>query len=128
MDFIQREIENSEVKTTLIDYVRQAKELASLNIEDFYCQMQLADFTHYVPGMNELEQIETVWKLSQRHGEQVSHAIRSMREIHDNPYHPLPEKSFLQIVAKRVYLMRPDLVLLNCSMLIPTKMKSYATT
>ena len=31
-----------------------------------------------------------------------------MREIHDNPYHPLPEKSFLQIVAKREYLMRPE--------------------
>ena len=110
LDFIQREIENSEVKTTLIDYVRQAKELASLNIEDFYCQMfsELADFIDYVPGMNELEKIETVWKLSQRHGEQVSHAIHSMREIHDNPYHPLPEKSFLQIVAKREYLMRPE--------------------
>ncbi len=66
LDFIQREIENSEVKTTLIDYVRQAKELASLNIEDFYCQMfsELADFIDYVPGMNELEKIETVWKLS----------------------------------------------------------------
>ena len=109
LDFIQREIENSEVKTTLIDYIRQAKELASLNIEDFYSQMfsELADFIDYIPGTNELEKIEAVWKLSQRHGEQVSYAIHSMRAIHDNPYHPLPENSVLQIVAEREYLMPP---------------------
>ena len=106
LDFIQREIRDSEVKTTLIDYVRQAKEFASLNIEDFYCQMfsELADFIDYVPGTNELEKIETVWKLSQRHGEQVGQALRRMREVHDNPYDSLPENSVLQMVAERKYL------------------------
>ena len=45
LDFIQEDIEDSEARTTLIDYVRQAKEFTSLNIEDFYCQMfsDLAD-------------------------------------------------------------------------------------
>ena len=68
---------------------------------------ELADLIDYIPGANEIEKIERVWKLSQRHGEQVGHAIRRMRDIHDNPYYPLPESSFLQIVAKREYLMRP---------------------
>lgn len=109
LDFIQREIENSEVKATLIDYVRQAKELASLNIEDFYRRMfgELTDLIDYVPGASELEKIERVWKLSQRHGEQVWRAIRRMQTIHDNPYHPLPDNSLLQMIAQREHLMRP---------------------
>ena len=109
LDFIQRGIEDSEVKIALIDYVRQAKELASLNIENFYNQMfsELADLIDYVPGANEIEKIERVWELSQRHGEQVGHALRRMREIHDNPYDSLPENSVLQMVARREYLMRP---------------------
>ena len=109
LDFIQKGIEDSEVKNALIDYVRQAKEFVSLNIEAFYGQMfsELADLIDYVPGANEIEKIERVWKLSQRHGEQVSYAIRSMRTIHDNPYHPLPENSFLQMIAKREYLEDP---------------------
>ena len=109
LDFIQRGIEDREVKIALIDYVRQAKELASLNIENFYNQMfsELADLIDYVPGANEIEKIESVWELSQRHGEQVGHALRRMREIHDNPYDSLPENSALQMVARREYLMRP---------------------
>ena len=65
LDFIQRGIEDSEVKIALIDYVRQAKELASLNIENFYNQMfsELADLIDYVPGANEIEKIERVWEL-----------------------------------------------------------------
>ena len=107
-DFIKRELENSEVKTTPIDYVRQAIEFASLNIANFYYDMfsELVDLIDYVPGVNEQEKVHNVWKLCYRHGKQVEAAIRGMRTIHDNPYHALPEDSFLQMIAKREYLMR----------------------
>jgi 7-cyano-7-deazaguanine synthase in queuosine biosynthesis len=39
LDFIQKEIENSDVRNALIDYVRQAKEFTSLNLQDFYNRM-----------------------------------------------------------------------------------------
>ena len=76
LDFIQRGIEDSEVKTALIDYVRQAKEFASLNIGDFCGQVfsELADLIDYVPGASEPEKIEKVWKLCHRHGKQVEAA------------------------------------------------------
>ncbi len=108
-DFIQREVIDSEVKTTLLDYVRQAKEFASLTFKDFYYQMlgEFGDLSEYLPGSSEIEKIERVWKLSQRHGEQVGRAIHRMRSTHDNPYHPLPQGSFLHMVAEREYLMRP---------------------
>ena len=110
LDFVQREIENSGVRNALIDYVRQAKEFTSLNLQDFYNQMftELASLIDYVPGASEPEKIEKVWKLCHRYGEQVWYAIRRMREVHDDPYRPLPEKSFLQMIANREYLMRSE--------------------
>ena len=107
LDFIKDNIEEDEIRTTLIDYVVQAKEFASLDVENFYDQMfsELADLIDYVPGSNEQEKIESVWELCHRHGKQVSDAIRGMRAAHDHPFQPLPEKSFLQMIAKREYLM-----------------------
>ena len=109
LDFIQQSVVDNEVKTTLIDYVRQAKEFASFTFKEFYLQMlgELGDLIDYLPGSSEIEKIERVWKLSKRHGEQVGRAIHRMRSTHDNPYYPLPENSFLQMVAEREYLMRP---------------------
>ena len=110
MDFIKGNIKKGEVRTTLIDYVRQAKEFASLNLENFYYQMfgELADLIDYVPGENEQEKVEQVWKLCHRHGKQVEAASRRMREKHDdNLYSQLPENSFLQMIASREYLQNP---------------------
>ena len=108
LDFIKGNIVETEVKTTLIDYVVQAGKFASLNVADFYYQMfsELANLIDHVPGVSEQEKIEKIWKLCHRHGKQVEAASRRMREIHDdNLYRQLPEDSFLQMIAKREYLM-----------------------
>ena len=106
-DFIQSEIKEPRIKTTLLDYVRQARDFDSLSLEDFSHQMfsELVELIDYVPGANEQEKVEKVWELCHRHGNQVCYAIRKMRETHDDPYHPLPEDSFLQMIAAREYLM-----------------------
>ena len=108
-DFIQDKIEKDEIRTSLIDYVRQAKDFASLNLEDFYLKMcnELVDLIDYIPGASEQEQVEKIWELCHHHGKQVSDAIRRMWEIHADPYHQLPEDSFLQMIAKRDYLDSP---------------------
>lgn len=107
-DFIMNEIKEDTVRTTLIDYVRQANKFSSFNLETFYREMlgELAGFIDYVPGANDQEKIENIWTLCRRHGKQVETASRRMREIHDdNLYRQLPEDSFLQMIAKREYLM-----------------------
>ena len=106
-DFIENEIKEDAVKTTLVDYVRQANKFVSFNLETFYHEMlsELADFIDYVPGVKDQEKIEKIWDLCYRHGKHVGDAIRRMREIHDNPYNQLQPNSFLQIIAKREYLM-----------------------
>ena len=108
-DFIRRGIENDQVRTALIDYVCQATEFASLDLNDFYFQMfgELVDFIDCVPGASEQEKVEKIWKLCHRHGKQVSAAISRMQAIHDNPFLPLPEGSFLQMIARRDYLPNP---------------------
>ena len=108
-DFIRHGIGNGEVRTTLIDYVYQAKEFASLNPDDFYLQMfsELVDFIDYIPGASEKEKGEKIWQLCYRHGKQVEAAIRRMQTIHDDPFLPLPEGSFLQMIAEREYLHDP---------------------
>ncbi|MCY3550974.1 MAG: TIR domain-containing protein [Candidatus Poribacteria bacterium] len=108
-DFIRSGIENDEVKTMLLDYVYQAKEFASLNLDGFYLQMfsELADFIDYIPGANEQEKVENIWELCCRHGKQVGAAIRRIQAIHDDPFLLLPEGSFLQMIAEREYLPEP---------------------
>ncbi|MCY4553967.1 MAG: TIR domain-containing protein [Candidatus Poribacteria bacterium] len=108
-DFIRRGVESDEVKATLIDYVYQAKEFASRNLNDFYLQMfsELADFIDYIPGTSEQEKVKKVWELCHRHGKQMDAAIRRMQAIHDDPFLPLPEDSFLQMIAEREYLSDP---------------------
>ena len=106
-DFILRGVKDLGTKTRLIDYVRQARDFASFSLEDFSHQMfsELTNLIDYVSGESETDKVEKVWKLCRHHGNQVCYAIRRMREVHDDPYLPLPGNSFLQMIAEREYLM-----------------------
>ncbi|MDE0043590.1 MAG: TIR domain-containing protein, partial [Candidatus Poribacteria bacterium] len=106
-DFIKDDIQKSEVRTTLMDYFRQAKSFVEWNLDNFSRKMfnELVDLIDYVPGLNDEEKVEEIWRLCRRHGMQVEAASRRMRDIHDdNLYRELPEKSFLQMIAERTHL------------------------
>ena len=107
LDFIKDSIEKDEIRTTLIDYFRQAKNFAEWDFETFSCKMfnQLLDLVGYIPGLSEEEQVNKIWCLCQNHGRQIEAASRRIRARHDNNlYCQLPEKSFLQMIAEREYL------------------------
>ncbi len=108
-NFISKPVDDAEVATILVDYVRQASEFATWNIDRFYREnlTELAELTEYVPGMSEEQAIDDVFDLCRRHGEQVLKAIRRMREIHDHPFKALPERCFLHMVNEREYLKEP---------------------
>lgn len=109
LDFVRDNIKKDEVRTALIDYVRQSKNFAEWDLPTFYYEMvnELFDFIDYVPGAGEQEKVEKIWELFHRHGRQVGTAIGRMQMTHDNPYLPLPENSFLQMIAEREYLHDP---------------------
>lgn len=110
-DMISNTIENCESKTTLVDYIRQAKNFASWNIDRFYKEMlsELTNLSDYLPDCKgEMEVTEHVWNLCHRHGQQVQNALRRIREIHDNPYSNLKKDSLLYLVfTGREHLKEP---------------------
>jgi 7-cyano-7-deazaguanine synthase in queuosine biosynthesis len=103
-DFITESIEPS-TRTTLIDYVRQAQHFAGWGLDEFYNRQfaELVDVVGYT-GLAEDETVQRVYDMCHRHGQQVAAAIRRMREVHDHPYQPTPDGSFLKMVAARQYL------------------------
>ncbi|HEV3256668.1 MAG TPA: 7-cyano-7-deazaguanine synthase [Gemmataceae bacterium] len=108
-DFIAETVTDREVKTTLVDYVRQAVHWATWNVDHFYRQMllELADLEGHVPGASEEAAVESVRDLCRRHGLQVLEAMKRMRGAHDDLAAPLPEGSFLQMMGAREYLKEP---------------------
>lgn len=109
LDFIRNEINDNEVKTVLIDYIRQAKYFASWNIDYFYEKSlnELAQITDYIDIADEQKAVEKVWDLCKRHGTQVLLAIKRIREIYDNPFTQLTKGSLLDIINEREYLKDP---------------------
>lgn len=109
-NFIQ-ERPKGEDRTTLMDYVRQARDFATWNEDHFYEEKldDLIDLTDYLPGMSENEAVERVWNLCKRHGDQVIGALKRIQVIHDDLTHEVPEGSLLQRVNEREYLKEPIL-------------------
>ncbi len=110
-DFISQSIQDGELRTTLIDYIRQAKEFAKCHPDKFYYERisELTDIVDYVRSEeeNETDTIEGIWNLCQRHGQQVLAALQRIRERHDDLYEQLPDNSLLRLVSERAYLKTP---------------------
>jgi 7-cyano-7-deazaguanine synthase in queuosine biosynthesis len=117
LNFVLDEIESGEVRTTLIDYVRQARNFSIWNTDHFYKERlnELTDLVDYVDGQHEDDEIkiERVWQLCRRHGNQVLSAIKRMQIIHDDPYTKISQNSFLDLVNQREYLKEPVRLLIE---------------
>ena len=115
MDIISNSIpkESPEIRTTAVDYVRQAKNFGTWNIDHFYKELaselsDLAGSTCYLPDCtNEIQAVEKVYSLCRRHGLQVAKAMIRMRREHEDLYQELAENSLLQLISDREYLNDP---------------------
>jgi len=110
LDFIRQSIDDGEIKTTLVDYVRQACAFATWNVDHFHDEYltELADLVDYLPpSTEEPVGVQKVWNLCRRHGEQVLKAVRRMREVHDDPLYAPAAGSFLSMINEREYLKEP---------------------
>ncbi|NHM28098.1 hypothetical protein G7K71_14135 [Desulfofundulus sp. TPOSR] len=108
IDFISQKIEDVYIKTTLLDYVRQAKDFATWNIDYFYSTL-LSELTNLTDSFfeDEFELTEKIWNLCRRHGEQVLKAMKRMRDLHDDPFFKISEGSLLHMISEREYLKEP---------------------
>ena len=109
-DIVTRRITQGDIKTTAVDYVRQARKFASWNVDHFCHEMigELSDLVDYMPEYSsDADVVEQVWQLCKRHGQQVSMAMYSMRAVHDDLFKECERDSLLQIISDREYLKHP---------------------
>jgi hypothetical protein len=110
VDFV-REARTNEDRTTLVDYIRQARNFARANVDHFYSEWinDLAEVVDYLPGApSESEAVEQVWNLCRRHGEAVRGALRTIRDRYDDVYQAVPAGSLLELIfSDREHLKEP---------------------
>ena len=108
LNFVDQAV-RGEGRTILLDFARQGKEFAEGGLDAFYSERsaELVEIMDGYPGATEQQVVESVWELCQTHGAQVLHAIRRIREIHDDPYRRIERGSFLEMVSGREYLKNP---------------------
>ncbi len=109
-NIITSAIPTAEGKTTAVDYLRQAANFSSWNLQQFYNESlgELSELLGWVPGVeDEQELVERIWVLCSRHGDQVGSALRRMRNIHEKVFAPLIHDSLLKVVSDREFLKAP---------------------
>ena len=124
-DIISTTILDRESKTTVVDYVRQAKNFSTWNEDHFFMELstELAEIVDYLPeDGDEFEQLKLIWELCKRHGDQVAFAIKRMRDVHDDPYSDIDSNSLLSLISNRDYLKDPVTLLVDriCELIEPT--------
>jgi nucleoside phosphorylase/7-cyano-7-deazaguanine synthase in queuosine biosynthesis len=98
-DFLTQAVTDPEIRTTLLEYVRQARDLASTGLDAFYVDeaASLVDVVGYLPGLDEARTVECLWLLHKRHGDQVILALNSMRKLLGRMGITVPEGSLLPL-------------------------------
>ena len=115
-DIISSAISDREVKTTVLDYVRQARNFCRWNDDHFFTELatELSDVVEYLPdGGTEFERLRLVMDLCKRHGDQVALAMKRMRDEHDDLYSEVPRDSLLGLISDREYLNDPVALLVK---------------
>ena len=115
-DIITEPIREREVRTTVVDYVRQAKDFSTWSEDHFFQEMatELSEIVDYLPdSRSEFERLELIRDLCRRHGEQVSLAMKRMRDSHDDLYSTVPRHSVLDVISGRDYLKDPVSLLVD---------------
>ena len=123
-DIISSAISDREVKTTVLDYVRQARNFSRWNDDHFFTELatELSDVVEYLPdGGTEFERVRLVLELCKRHGDQVALAMKRMRDEHDDLYSVVPRDSLLGLISDREYMKDPVSLLVSrlCELLNP---------
>jgi 7-cyano-7-deazaguanine synthase in queuosine biosynthesis len=107
VDIMRQTIPDPESKTTIVDYLRQAAHLANSTADSFQAEYvsELADALDSLPALGtELDRVQRVWELMQRHGQSVRHALQRIHERFDDPLKPLPTDSLPSLVSTREHL------------------------
>ena len=124
-DIVATTISDKEARTTVLDFVRQAKNFSTWNEDHFYTELaaELSDVVEYLPDTwgDEFERFGLVRDMCRRHGDQVALAMKRMRDVHDDLYSAVSQDSLLGLISDREYLKDPVTLLVGrlCELLEP---------
>ncbi|MDE0230814.1 MAG: hypothetical protein OXI56_04730 [bacterium] len=129
-DIIGTSIPDREVRTTVVDYVRQARDFSIWSEDHFFQEMatELSEIVDYLPGGGgEFQRLELIRELCRRHGEQVFFAMKRIKETHDNLYVTVAPDSLLDVIHGRDYLKDPVSLLVDriCELVGPAIGKMF---
>lgn len=105
-NFMTDDLEEDEIKKSLIEYIGLAQRFAEANSNTFYLDWgsEIVDIEPYIDGENEEARVMKIFNLCERHAQQVETAINRMKKKHDSPFARTREKSmFRMIVDQREY-------------------------
>jgi len=105
LDFVTEKIEDRNKKTTIIDFVRLARDFKKLNYRTFCSEKlsELSEIVDYIEGDDEEEKIDKIYQLCIKHGKQIEQAIKKMYQ----PFDEVTPGSFLDLLGKQEYLKEP---------------------
>lgn len=109
INFVLDKITSPEIKPSLFDYIRQARDFAEFNLDhfnDIYLK-ELAAATENLSDSAAEQHILRIWELCSRHGHQVSSSLKLMGTKYASPYDKIPPGSLLEVISKREYLRDP---------------------
>ena len=115
-DIISTPISDREMKTTVVDFVRQARDFGTWSEDHFFMEMasELSAIIDYLPdGGDEFERLSWVRDLCRQHGNQVALAMNRMRHVHDDVYSGTVRDSLLDMISGRDYLKDPVALLVD---------------
>jgi 7-cyano-7-deazaguanine synthase in queuosine biosynthesis len=109
LDIIRKELVEGEHKTTVVDFVRQADTFSKCGSDQFHNDYlnELLEVVDYIGIADEMEAVQRVWELCQRHGRQVKLALKDIQHIYDDHGCNPPVGSLLNILNTREYLKEP---------------------
>ena len=109
-DFVRHTPPKKEDITTLVDYLRQAREFAECG-PDSLLATRLDEISTVVPALpgapDEISAVESLAELLRRHGRQVRSAVKRVQAIHEEPFLRPEEGSLIALVASREHLREP---------------------
>lgn len=112
-DFVEGGLPEGSKRSSLTDFLRQAKNFKALSPEEFSHTFvnELTEIVEYLPdneGNGLSSSIEKVHDLSQRHGEQVWQGYDQMHRKYFDPNIPNQPGSVFRIVGQDIYHQAPS--------------------
>lgn len=105
-NFMTEDLEEDEIKKSLVEYIAIAQRFAETNSNSFYLDWgsEIVDIEPYVNGESEEARVMKIFNLCERHAKQVESALNRMRQKHDSPLARSRAKSmFNLIIGPRKY-------------------------